>query len=207
MATTEGLRAERLARVNDAIQGSGYNQTEIARAMDVSKAAVSRWMTGASCPTRDKIVALEKLLGFPARSLVNGTTGAPSKSEEELTVEPLIPSRGEGVLQSVRLSKSAIESFGLKPGSISAYRMDNPALGQLIPIGSVLIVDRSVKTAQAEGFYLVQDNGVKRIGRYTFKPDGKPRLMRGLEDDPASAMPPETEVLGRVKAVLVVTET
>jgi hypothetical protein len=31
--------------------------------------------------------------------------------------------------------------------------------------------------------------------------------MRGLEDDPASAMPPETEVLGRVKAVLVVTET
>lgn len=30
MATTEGLRAERLARVNDAIQGSGYNQTEIA---------------------------------------------------------------------------------------------------------------------------------------------------------------------------------
>ena len=34
MATTEGLRAERLARVNDAIQGSGYNQTEIARAMD-----------------------------------------------------------------------------------------------------------------------------------------------------------------------------
>ena len=28
----------------------------------------------------------------------------------------------------------------------------------------------SVKTAQAEGFYLVQDNGVKRIGRYTFKP-------------------------------------
>jgi len=111
------------------------------------------------------------------------------------------------VLQSVRLSKSAIESFGLKPGSISAYRMDNPALGQLIPIGSVLIVDRSVKTAQAEGFYLVQDNGVKRIGRYTFKPDGKPRLMRGLEDDPASAMPPETEVLGRVKAVLVVTET
>lgn len=203
MATTEGLRAERLARVNDAIQGSGYNQTEIARAMDVSKAAVSRWMTGASCPTRDKIVALEKLLGLPARSLVNGTTGAPSKSEEE----PLIPSRGEGVLQSVRLSKSAIESFGLKPGSISAYRMDNPALGQLIPIGSVLIVDRSVKTAQAEGFYLVQDNGVKRIGRYTFKPDGKPRLMRGLEDDPASAMPPETEVLGRVKAVLVVTET
>ena len=200
MATTEGLRAERLARVNDAIQGSGYNQTEIARAMDVSKAAVSRWMTGASCPTRDKIVALEKLLGLPARSLVNGTT-------EELTVEPLIPSRGEGVLQSVRLSKSAIESFGLKPGSISAYRMDNPALGQLIPIGSVLIVDRSVKTAQAEGFYLVQDNGVKRIGRYTFKPDGKPRLMRGLEDDPASAMPPETEVLGRVKAVLVVTET
>ena len=199
MATTEGLRAERLARVNDAIQGSGYNQTEIARAMDVSKAAVSRWMTGASCPTRDKIVALEKLLGLPARSLVNGTTGAPSKSEEELTVEPLIPSRGEGVLQSVRLSKSAIESFGLKPGSISAYRMDNPALGQLIPIGSVLIVDRSVKT--------VQDNGVKRIGRYTFKPDGKPRLMRGLEDDPASAMPPETEVLGRVKAVLVVTET
>lgn len=180
MATTEGLRAERLARVNDAIQGSGYNQTEIARAMDVSKAAVSRWMTGASCPTRDKIVALEKLLGLPARSLVNGTTGAPSKSEEELTVEPLIPSRGEGVLQSVRLSKSAIESFGLKPGSISAYRMDNPALGQLIPIGSVLIVDRSVKTAQAEGFYLVQDNGVKRIGRYTFKPDGKPRLMRGL---------------------------
>ena len=104
MATTEGLRAERLARVNDAIQGSGYNQTEIARAMDVSKAAVSRWMTGASCPTRDKIVALEKLLGLPARSLVNGTTGAPSKSEEELTVEPLIPSRGEGVLQSVRLS-------------------------------------------------------------------------------------------------------
>ena len=84
MATTEGLRAERLARVNDAIQGSGYNQTEIARAMDVSKAAVSRWMTGASCPTRDKIVALEKLLGLPARSLVNGTTGAPSKSEEEL---------------------------------------------------------------------------------------------------------------------------
>ena len=80
MATTEGLRAERLARVNDAIQGSGYNQTEIARAMDVSKAAVSRWMTGASCPTRDKIVALEKLLGLPARSLVNGTTGAPSKS-------------------------------------------------------------------------------------------------------------------------------
>lgn len=54
MATTEGLRAERLARVNDAIQGSGYNQTEIARAMDVSKAAVSRWMTGASCPTRDR---------------------------------------------------------------------------------------------------------------------------------------------------------
>lgn len=25
MATTEGLRAERLARVNDTIQGSGYN--------------------------------------------------------------------------------------------------------------------------------------------------------------------------------------
>ncbi|MEI3143827.1 MAG: hypothetical protein V8S69_00745 [Dakarella massiliensis] len=81
---------------------------------------------------------------------MNGTTGAPSKSEEELTVEPLNPvarRRGAAVGPAV---KSAIESFGLKPGSISAYRMDNPALGQLIPIGSVLIVDRSVKTAQAD---------------------------------------------------------
>ena len=42
MATTEGLRAERLARVNDAIQGSGYNQTEIARAMDVKERRACR---------------------------------------------------------------------------------------------------------------------------------------------------------------------
>ena len=107
MATTEGLRAERLARVNDAIQGSGYNQTEIARAMDVSKAAVSRWMTGASCPTRDKIVALEKLLGLPARSLVNGTTGAPSKSEEELTVARR---RGAAVGPAVEIRDRVVRS-------------------------------------------------------------------------------------------------
>lgn len=63
MATTEGLRAERLARVNDAIQGSGYNQTEIARAMDVSKAAVSRWKGQAARP-EIRLLRLRSCLDF-----------------------------------------------------------------------------------------------------------------------------------------------
>lgn len=51
---------------------SGLSQQELAEALDVSRQAVSRWETGASAPSTEKLIELARLYGVPLDELVNG---------------------------------------------------------------------------------------------------------------------------------------
>jgi len=57
-------RALRIGEIGDAMAASGLSQAAIARELDVSREAVSKWLKGRSTPRPDKLLRLALLLGL-----------------------------------------------------------------------------------------------------------------------------------------------
>jgi len=53
----------------------GVTQEQLARAVGVSKPAVSKWETGTADPSTSNLLALAKLFGVPAEELLHQATG------------------------------------------------------------------------------------------------------------------------------------
>ena len=58
-------------RVKELRQRKGMSQTDLAKAMNVSSAAVGKWESGEYQPTTDKLPQLAMLLGVDILSLIH----------------------------------------------------------------------------------------------------------------------------------------
>src|SRR5215813_1541999 len=83
-----------------------YKQVEIARAIGVSKAMVSGYMTGKKMPGSEKLFKIARLTGISLEWLISGQ-GPKYRSPEEGAAEP----------ESIRL-----ERRGSPPRKLASYR-------------------------------------------------------------------------------------
>ena len=59
-------------RISELRKASGINQADLARAMDVSRQAVSKWETDQSCPDATNLIRLAELLDTDIEYLTTG---------------------------------------------------------------------------------------------------------------------------------------
>ena len=62
-----------MTQIKEARLAAGLKQTEVAREMGVSSAAVCHWEQGLSMPASGKLVQLSELLGTTVNELLKGT--------------------------------------------------------------------------------------------------------------------------------------
>ena len=70
-------------RIKELRQKKGMCQTDLAKAMNISPVAVSRWELGFTLPTTDKLPQLAMLLGVDVSALF--TVETPSRLPETLS--------------------------------------------------------------------------------------------------------------------------
>lgn len=78
----EGTKLVKL-RIKELRQKKGMSQTDLAKAMNISPVAVSRWELGFTLPTTDKLPQLAMLLGVDVSALF--TVETPSRLPETLS--------------------------------------------------------------------------------------------------------------------------
>ena len=54
---------------------AGLSQDQLAKLLDVSRQAVSKWESGTADPSTSNLLALAKLFGVPAEELLHQATG------------------------------------------------------------------------------------------------------------------------------------
>lgn len=76
----------------------GLSQLDLARELDVSRQAISRWENGMAKPTMENLIALGKLFGVSAADLLNEDSGLPSQEAADpqtVQPEPHCPAEGQ----------------------------------------------------------------------------------------------------------------
>lgn len=124
-------RTLNLAAVETAMNAKGFTQTSLAEKLGVTKAAVSKWLTGKSFPRPPELLKLGKLIGLSYGALVVAASTAPSmeplvafrkRRGTKTTLEHLTRAKEMGRLLSPVVKHLPYDRF-LSPG-----RLRNPAL-------------------------------------------------------------------------------
>ena len=71
-------RTLNLSAVDAAMSSKGFTQTSLAERLGVTKAAVSKWLTGKSFPRPPELLKLGKLIGLSYGSLVTAAAPEPT---------------------------------------------------------------------------------------------------------------------------------
>lgn len=89
-------------QIRDAREKAGITQEELAEQMEVSRQTISRWETGATRPSADKLTRLSQVLGVSADALLGvepiPAAEAPEEEPSEPPVEEPVSRRSRGLL-------------------------------------------------------------------------------------------------------------
>ena len=83
-------------KLTQARKAAGLTQADVAARLNVSRQAVSRWESGQSKPSTEKLLALGELYGVFIDQLLNAegpAVEAVSEESEAIPVEPVIPQK------------------------------------------------------------------------------------------------------------------
>lgn len=101
-------------RLRAALEDSGFNQSELARRVGVSRGAVSLWLNGSTTSlTGDNLLKVASVLGVSANWLASGRGKMKPASAQEI---PLTDNPDYPAIRRVRIKISAgITGFGIEP--------------------------------------------------------------------------------------------
>jgi len=104
----------RLKQLADSIRqhigASTYSPAEVARALDVDKSAISRWMNGQRTPTVQNLIELAKLLEIEITELWNGEEVLPATPEQRLMIELMSKMTAEQQEAFLAMAKTLIKN-------------------------------------------------------------------------------------------------
>lgn len=69
------------------IRDSGLSQSEIAKALDVDKSSINKWIKGGRTPTMKNLIDLAELLGVEMSEIWEGETALPATPEQRAMME------------------------------------------------------------------------------------------------------------------------
>ena len=96
-------RVFRTEAIGDAMAAAGLNQAALARELDVSREAVSKWLQGRSSPRPDKLLKLALLLDLTLDQIVARVTDA---------TEPVVAFRKMGARKTTEVHIARAQKMG-----------------------------------------------------------------------------------------------
>lgn len=176
------------ANIKTARENLGWNQSELARRLDVSPQAVQKWEKGGT-PRNKRLEDVAEVLGVSVESLLTGHGLQPEQSLQDrrpgLANSVSVPlmnaaaSMGLGLAQPdhetvvdvLRLSKEWVHSnlkSATSPANLAALSAYGDSMAPTFADGDILIVDRGVTDIRLDAVYVLALHGelyIKRIQR------------------------------------------
>ena len=87
------------------------SQIDLAEQLGVTRQTISRWETGAACPSTEKLILLAQVLQVSLDTLTNGNTEVPYAEE---------PSKEKAEVQSLKVESASADPLPLKRLAIAA---------------------------------------------------------------------------------------
>lgn len=167
----------------------GMSQSDLARALDVSPAAVNQWVQGKTVPSGRRGREILKALNVTLAELESGDIGEPLTTPQEVpgtidipelpmsAVLPLDKTSGEqpialdesrAQLGRWRVPVEVIRDHASSVPDLIVVRVQGNALAPDVVAGTYVIVDRAWRDVSPPGIYLIRDGlrlGLKRCER------------------------------------------
>jgi transcriptional regulator with XRE-family HTH domain len=188
----------------------GLMQREVAKLMEMSRAAITQWEVGLTQPNYESLIQLARILKTTPQWLAFGVSEKPVEVlPEDLFFIPLVrPGEKAGELEVVgrtAMLKSILSGYhiALVEGNVVMLEMESAAFtGQLNP-GDRLLIDRNITKVTGDGFYLINNGLTCTVVNVEVRGGDKPVLVVHSSNRPDSTYevrPDKLKVMGKVRA-------
>lgn len=165
-----GLLNAALDVIRQAASGKPYaNQAELARAVNVSEANISRWLSGAATPTLKILDPVLQVLGvrlvLPSELDHQSSTDLIVSGSVDSRKYPLVPLKGSAGMSPIPDDDNSSTEWIPVPGgrqemmqNISAWRVSERGMLPLLTPGDIVLVEEGpVGRLRSNEIYLVQE--------------------------------------------------
>lgn len=194
---------------------------DLARAVGVSDNAIYKWVSGRGQPSMISLVNLAKAAGVSVEWLATGrgasgriksdASGPAETCDSIVTTDKASRAAGEPapppspqIVDYVRLRADWLQRvLGADARSVAIVVAVGDSMAPTIDEGDLAVVDLRENRFRYDGIYVIHAGNELAIKRIQRQPDGK-LLIRGDNSayEPATAMPDQLDLLGRVVWVL-----
>ncbi len=169
-------------------ENAGLNQSELARAIDVSPQSVQQWESGETTPRRNRIEKLASVLGVTVQELefgvpdnaIKNVRGLPKDKYEFIPYYNISLSAGSGfdngdyeeIKNELAFRKSWLREEGLNAESLAVVKVEGDSMLPRLHDSDLILVDTHCTDIQSSKIYAIRYATELRVKRLEHRYDG-----------------------------------